>query len=132
MKALRLVFFFTLSGVIGFLVDSAALYLLKASVGLYFGRIVSFFLAVLATWVINRTLTYRDRESGLSKHNEFARYLGLMIGGGVLNFTVYTVLVGRFIMVNNYPVIGVAAGSLAGMAVNLITSRLLLYRFSIK
>lgn len=127
-KAFRIFFLFGLSGVIGFLVDTAVLHMLKDVFGVYYGRILSFFCAVFVTWLINRNATFRDRQSGLSKPNEFSRYVALMLGGGLVNYIVYAILVNRVEIVKDYLVIGVAAGSLAGMTVNLISSRFLLYR----
>ena len=129
-NSIRLIFLFGVSGVIGFIVDSAVLYLLKSSLGLYYARGVSFFCAAFATWLVNRTITFKDRESGLSKRREFSRYLVLMLGGGLVNYLVYAVLVGRLAIVGDHPILGVAAGSLAGMFINLATSRFLIFRFS--
>ena len=130
MKSMRVLFLFGVSGVIGFIVDSAVLYLLKSSLGLYYARGVSFFCAAFATWLVNRTITFKDRESGLSKRREFSRYLLLMLGGGLVNYLVYAVLVGRMTVVGDHPVLGVAAGSVAGMFINLLSSRFLIFRFS--
>ena len=79
MKVVRELVLFGLVGVIGFLVDSGVLYLLKSSMGLYYGRLVSFFCAVLTTWILNRYLTFSQRASGLSLIHEFSRYFGLML-----------------------------------------------------
>lgn len=129
MKTFRIIILFGFSGLVGFLVDAAVLYLLKDICGVYYGRICSFFCAVLCTWLINRHATFRDRRSGLSKVNELSRYAALMLGGGLVNYSIYALLVSQFDVLRDYLFIAVAAGSLAGMAVNLISSRFLLYRF---
>lgn len=122
-------FWFAFSGVAGFIVDSAVLYLLKGSMGLYAGRLVSFLAAVFATWLFNRTITFREQNSGHSKAKEFGIYLALMTIGGTINIAVYSFLVDSYSIIASHPVIGVAAGSLAGMTVNLLTSRFILFRF---
>ena len=52
----------------------------------------------------------------------------MMIGGSI-NYGVYAFMIARYAVIALYPVFGVAAGSLAGMTVNLVTSRFLLFRF---
>jgi putative flippase GtrA len=119
---------FAFVGTVGFLVDAAVLYLLKGMVGLYWGRLGSFLVAVLATWLLNRRITFRDRRSGIAPGIELAGYLLLMLLGALANLGVYTGLVLRYQWVREYPVFGVAAGSLAGMVLNFTSARQLLFR----
>ncbi len=128
MKVVRELVLFGLAGVIGFVVDSGVLYLLKPSLGLYYGRLFSFLCAVVTTWIINRHLTFNQRASGLTLTREFSRYLGLMLGGGVVNYVVYALLVYFFEFVARQPVWGVAAGSCAGMLVNWLLARYFIFR----
>jgi putative flippase GtrA len=119
---------FGLVGGVGFLVDAGVLYLLKGSIGLYWGRAVSFFCAAGATWILNRTFTFDGRSSGHHPLKEMLFYVGLMMIGGAVNYGAYAVLVANSALVARFPVLGVAAGSIAGMGVNLLTSRFLLFR----
>jgi putative flippase GtrA len=128
MKVVRELVLFGLVGVIGFLVDSGVLYLLKSSLGLYYGRLFSFISAVLTTWILNRHLTFSKRASGLSLWSEFSRYFGLMLGGGVINYTSYALLVYFVEFVARQPVWGVAVGSCAGMIVNYLLARFFIFR----
>jgi len=130
MKVVRELVLFGLVGVIGFLVDSGVLYLLKSSLGLYYGRLFSFISAVLTTWILNRHLTFVKRASGLSLFDEFSRYFGLMLGGGVVNYTCYALLVYYVEYIANEPVWGVAVGSCAGMMVNYLLARFFIFRGS--
>ncbi len=123
-------FFFGLVGAFGFAVDTSVLYLLRGSLGPFYARICSFLIAVFATWLMNRSITFRQRRSGLSALREFAIYLILMLAGGSVNYGIYAWLIISYQLVLQHPVIGVAAGSLAGMSVNLASSRFMLYRFS--
>lgn len=125
---LRRLFFFAVAGVIGLLVDIAVLYLLREAIGPFYGRGVSFFAAVVATWLVNRSLTFADRRSGLSRKREFTVYFTLMLAGGAVNYATYSALVLGFELVSRHLFLGVAAGSLAGMLVNFLTSRYLLFR----
>ncbi len=121
-------FWFGISGIIGFIVDTGILYLLKGSLGLYGARAVSFFSAVLATWIFNRSITFRNRKSGHSKTREFGIYIALMLAGGSINYAVYAFMIASSALAARQPVLGVACGSIAGMTINLLTSRFLLYR----
>lgn len=123
---------FGISGVIGLLVDIAVLYAIKGLLGPYVGRLVSFFAAVLATWLVNRSVTFSQRPSGLSLMSEFVRYVVLMIGGGLVNYAVFAFLVYQFSAVNEQPVWGVAAGSIVGMGFNFLSSRKMIFRQSAK
>lgn len=122
-------FLFGVAGALGFIVDTAVLYLLKGLMGVYGARVVSFLFAAFSTWLFNRSATFRDRKSGHSTIREFGLYLALMLIGGSVNYGIYALLISRHEVVAQYPVLGVAAGSIAGMLINLITSRFILFRF---
>ena len=128
MKLARELVLFGVVGVIGFLVDSGVLYLFKSAMGLYYGRLLSFFCAVVTTWLLNRHLTFKQRASGLSVIHEFSRYFGLMLGGGVVNYSSYALLVYFLDFFASQPIWGVAAGSCAGMVVNYLSARFLVFR----
>ena len=115
-------------GTAGFLVDAAILYLLRDTLGLLAARVPSFIAAVAVTWWLNRRFTFQSHPSGLSKWEEFRRYLVLMLIGGSMNYVVYAALLLAFGVIREYPVLGVAAGSIAGMGANLLGARLLLFR----
>ncbi len=125
---IRQVFLFAVAGVIGLIVDVAVLYALRDAIGPFYGRAVSFFGAVIATWLVNRSVTFRSRQSGLSLKKEFTAYFTLMLAGGAVNYAAYSVLVLGVALVREHLFLGVAVGSLAGMAVNFLTSRYLLFR----
>jgi len=122
-------FWFAISGIAGFIVDTVILMLLKDPLGLYLARLCSFFCAVFVTWLINRTFTFGDYHSNHSRVKEFLIYLSLMLAGGSVNYLLYALLVYTYSVVAIYPVIAVAAGSVAGMLINLLTSKFVLFRF---
>jgi putative flippase GtrA len=113
----------------GFIVDTSVLYMLKGFFGLYVARLFSFVLAAIATWVFNRSITFGTRMSNRPIRTELLVYLSLMLFGGIINYAVYAFLVYRNALVFMYPVLGVAAGALAGMSVNFVLSRFVLFRF---
>lgn len=125
---IRQILFFAVAGVIGLLVDIAVLYAVRDAIGPFYGRAMSFLAAVLATWLVNRAFTFRGRSSGLSRKREFTAYLTLMLAGGAVNYAAYSALVLGSATVRQHLFLGVAAGSLAGMAVNFITSKYVLFR----
>jgi len=128
MRSWQRFLWFFVAGLIGFVVDSGVLYATKEMLGLLIARVVSFTCAVLATWLLNRCVTFRDRSAGLGLFKEFLSYLGLMLFGGTLNYAVYAWMVLYVSIAQDSPVLGVAVGSLSGMLLNFMTSRYLLYR----
>ena len=129
MKIFWQILFFGISGTLGFIVDTGILYALKGILGLYIARVISFLFAMTCTWLFNRSIKFRAQRSGHSKKKEFGIYFVLMLLGGFFNYSTYAWLVSQSVEVSSNPVLGVAAGSLVGMVVNLLTSRFLLYRF---
>lgn len=113
---------FSVVGVIGFLVDSSVLYLgLELGLGLLSGRGVSYMAAVTATWALNRQFTF-----GASRRRpvvEWARFATTQLAGAAVNLGTYFALVTGSGFVARYPVLGVAAGSIAGLAVNFAVAR---------
>lgn len=119
---------FGVVGGIGFVVDTAVLYgALALGAGLYLGRAVSYIAAASATWALNRAWTFRGRGSG-PVHRQWALFLVVNLGGFVLNYGTYAALVAVVPFVAANPVLGVAAGSIAGMFSNFILSRRLVFR----
>ncbi|MBX3726579.1 MAG: GtrA family protein [Xanthomonadales bacterium] len=114
---------FGVVGVLGFLVDAGVLMLLVGPGGVdpYLARVPSFLAAATATWLCNRYWTFADRR-GRDRLAELRRWLLAMAGGGLVNYAVYAALLATLATVQAWPVLGVAAGSLAGMLVNFASS----------
>ncbi|WP_262966021.1 GtrA family protein [Methylobacter psychrophilus] len=129
-RLLKELILFAFVGGIAFAVDVGVLYLVKADIGIYWGRAASFFCAVIVTWLLNRQLTFKGRMSGLSLCSEFARYLTVMMGGGAVNYLLYASLVTTMENVAAQPVWGVAAGSGAGMMFNFIFAKYFIFKLS--
>jgi len=121
---------FAIVGAIGFVVDAGVLYLmLYLGLGPYLGRIVSFLAAATATWALNRRFTFRHLIGKRASLREWLQYLLLMGLGFCANYGVYVLVLAVLENAGRLaPMIGVAAGSLAGMGVNFVTSRTLFRR----
>ena len=119
---------FAIAGGAGFVVDTGVLYLLKGALGLYGARAVSFVCAVATTWIINRSFAFKGQSANLPIWREFLHYLGAMILGGAVNYAVYAAPVATIPLVAAQPVLGVAAGVVAGMFVNFLLADKLVFK----
>jgi putative flippase GtrA len=114
---------FGVVGTIGFVVDTAVLYAgLWLGLGLYGGRAVSYVAAATTTWALNRIWTFRGQGEGPA-WRQWAIFLAVNLVGFACNYGTYAALVSGVAFVAQHPVIGVAAGSLAGMIGNFLLSR---------
>lgn len=114
---------FGVVGTAGFLVDTAALYAgLALGLGLYSGRAVSYLVAASTTWALNRAWTFRTAPRA-PMARQWALFLVVNLLGFACNYGTYAALVATMPLVAAHPVIGVAAGALAGMVGNFWLSR---------
>ena len=120
---------FALVGTIGFGVDVAVLYLCLAALGLgvYSGRVVSYFAAATTTWYLNRRITFAGFEAAKPLRQWF-RFVLTNGFGGLVNYGVYSVIVSFGADLPYAPLIGVAAGSIAGLALNFAASQAFVFR----
>lgn len=114
---------FGIVGTIGFLVDSVVLYGgLAVGLGLYWGRAVSYLAAATTTWALNRAWTFRGQGDGPA-WRQWAAFVVVNLVGFMCNYGTYAALVTSVAFAQQHPIIGVAAGSLAGMIGNFLLSR---------
>lgn len=120
---------FCLAGGIAFLVDAGIVLLMVKQWGAdpYLARVVSFACAVTTTWQINRKLAFRGQRA-LSLGAEFRRYIASQMGGLGINYGVYAAMVWAIPLVARWPVIGVAAGSAAGLVANYTLAKKFVFR----
>lgn len=116
---------FGIVGGIGFLVDTGVLYTCMYLLGMgpYSGRVVSFIVAASTTWICNRLFTFKGHESDDAAHVQWAKFVVVSMGGFVFNYGAYALLIATIPLVHEHPVIGVAAGSIAGMFFNFFVSK---------
>lgn len=124
----RSLLLFGLAGVVGLAVDVGVLTLLHQTLGVFAARIVSFIAAATTTWLLNRKLAFANRSAAVGLWVEYVRYMGLMLGGGLVNYAMYSLLAWQFSRQSLWLALYVAIGSLAGMIVNYFGASRWLYR----
>ena len=121
---------FAVVGVLAFLVDASVLQAALA-LGLdpYSGRVASYLCAATAAWAMNRRYTFRVPErEGLA--GEWLAYLAANAIGGLVNYGTYVLALWLSGAVRTWPVLGVAAGSVAGLAFNFVVNKYWVFRRS--
>ena len=113
-------FKFCIVGSAGFLVDTGVYYLAAIILPVLLSRILSFSSAVLFTYYFNRSFTFKNQSA--ITINEFLKYYSAMVLGGAVNIGSFWLLMHIFSIINSYPILGIAFGSIAGLVVNFITS----------
>ena len=115
-------------GVVGFLVDTAAVYATAAALGLYAAGVFAYAVAVTTTWWLNRVWTFRGAGRPGPMHRQWLRFVLANLPGLCLNLGTYFMLVATVPFCARVPVLAVAAGALAGMSANFILSRQMVFR----
>lgn len=122
-------FRFGVVGTVGFLVDAGVLWAMMAlGAGPYGGRILSYVAAASATYALNRAWTFRSAARGAPVARQWGLFLALNLLGFAANYGTYATLLSTTEAVARWPVLGVAAGSLAGMFINFGLSRRFVFR----
>ena len=114
-------------GTFGFLIDTAAVYGLRRSLGLYGAGVAAYLVASTCTWLLNRMWTFRGLGSG-PVHHQWVRFLAVNLGGFVLNRGPYAILITFVPLCAQEPVSAVGAGAIAGMFLNFSLSRTMVFR----
>ncbi len=114
-------------GLLGFCFDTSTVYLCAPWIGLYGAGVVAYLVASTVTWLVNRRWTFRDRAHG-RLHSQWALFVVANAGGFVLNRGTFFALVAAVPLCRGYPVLAVAAGSLAGMFANFTMASRVVFR----
>ncbi len=120
---LRTVFWFGITGVLGFLVDAGLLHFLVSdwNVNLYLARAGSFTCAATATWLLNRIITFAaPQRRGRELAVEWTAYFAASLGGGCINYLVFALAVRVSPLLHQVPTIAVALGTLGAMSFNFL------------
>lgn len=119
-------FFFI--GVVGFIIDGGVLTLLHARLDFspVSARLVSFPVAVSATWLLNRHFTFAKRED---RHigKEWLLYGLVNTTGALLNLGIYIFLVRTWNQLAAYPIVPLAMAASIAMLFNFTGSRFLVF-----
>ncbi|MEO8536319.1 MAG: GtrA family protein [Betaproteobacteria bacterium] len=118
MNSIRLLRF-ALVGAVGFVVDAGVLTAMLGSVtpSVYAARAVSFSVAVLVTWLLNRRFVFGPTQRQHAGA-EYLRYLVTQVIGALTNLAVFFTLVAAFPVLTGRPVVPLAAGAVLGAIVN--------------
>jgi putative flippase GtrA len=122
-------FRFGVIGTGGFIVDSTVLYIALHALKLdpYSGRLLSWFVAATFTWAMNRRFTFSDTRPPVK---QWLAFLAANAVGGIVNYAVYAALITFSATVAATPILGVAAGSIAGLFFNFTASKWVVFRRS--
>ena len=117
---------FAFVGGIGFLVDGGILTVASQvfGVNLYLSRALSFSVATLVTWLLNRSFVFAVATPlAEARGREYARYLAVQIAGALLNLGVFALLIALYPGLHSVPVVPLAVGALFGMVLNFLGAR---------
>lgn len=119
---------FGLVGAVGFAVDGGLLQLLVSlGWGPIAARTLSFPAAVLATWWLNRSITFRERESG-GLLASLLRYIAVSVVGTGVNFGIYASLVLASATMAAHPLLPFAIASGVALVFNYLGSKHFAFR----
>jgi putative flippase GtrA len=112
---------FLLGGAVAFGVDSAVTMLLTRLVGapVLIARLAAISLAMIASWLINRTITFP--VAGPPSLPEFARFAAVAWMAAALNYAMFAAVI--FLVPALHPVAAIAIASLAAMAFSYLGMR---------
>ena len=120
---------FGLVGVAGFTVDAVVLHGLVRFSGLgpYGARLVSFPVAVLATWLLNRSFTFRQ-PTAHGPLRQALTYAAVQGAGGAANIAVYSTALALAPALNHALLIPLAFGSAAGLCLTFLGAKHIAFR----
>jgi putative flippase GtrA len=120
---------FGVVGVVGFVVDTATVYgaHFLAGLDLYTAGALAYLAAATTTWALNRAWTFADAPRD-RPGRQWAVFVAVQLAGFALNRGTYAALVTFLPLAAAHPVLAVAAGSIAGMSVNFLTAKRIVFR----
>jgi putative flippase GtrA len=122
---------FLMVGTVGFLVDGAILQTLVSLAGWnpVPARLVSFSIAVVVTWLLNRHFTFKAAESAKAAPvRSVLRYMVVSIAGAGINVGTFTALVLLSALMAAHPIIPLAVGSVVALMFNYLGSKHFAFR----
>lgn len=75
---------------------------------------------------MNRRYTFEVEHP--PTHAEWVRYIAFMLLGALVNYGMFAISIAVWELARAQPWLGVAVGSIAGLSINFLTSRLLVFR----
>lgn len=115
-------------GGVGFIIDGTLLWLLITfDLNPFVARAFSFPAAVVATWLLNRNWTFRATRNANGK-SQFRLYFSVQLVGSLVNYLVYSAVIGVFGTASATVFWGFVAGSAVGSVLNFCGARLIAFR----
>lgn len=129
-RGLRQFLRFLLVGTGGLAID-VAFFLAMIALGsdVYLARAASAFLAVTATWWINKEWTFRS-PSREHRRNTYPAYLAVQSGGLAVSYTVFAIVQTLFPGDMLHALFALASGSAAALLFNFVGARGIVFRSS--
>lgn len=122
------VFRFAMVGGTGFLTEALVIWLGTTflGMGVIAVRVPSFILAVLVTWYLNRSYTFDMAHKTFRE--SFPPYVAANSVGLGLNFLSYTAAALVFPVMQQWPILLLAVGSLVGMGFNFCAAKFFIFK----
>lgn len=120
----RQLLLFAGAGAVGFVIEAVVITALVVlwDLNIYLARLISFTLAVLATWRLNREFAFSGSASA-DRAREYGRYFLVQTFGAIVNLAVFAILVTLYESLHAWPVIPLAAGAAVALLFNFVASR---------
>lgn len=119
---------FALVGAAGFCVDAGILtWLMGAGWSILLARLVSFSMAVTATWLLNRSWTFQD-SSVVVVGRQYALYTAIQVLGALINLSIFTLLITLYVPFRNWPWIPLGAAAFFALAFNYVATHRLIFK----
>ena len=119
---------FGVVGSVGFIFDGGLLWLLLTiGINPYHARLISFPIAVIITWWLNRVWTFNSAAQA-KPFSQLNRYILTQMLGALTNYSVYTLYLLIFYASSGHVLAGFALGSAFGMVVNFLGMRRLVFK----
>ncbi len=117
-------------GAIGFLVDSATFLLMTSQCCGWSplkARLLSAYISLTVTWVLNRRFTFRERIS-LDARSEYIRYLIAQIVGLLANLSIFGLCIAFVPTLRARPFLALCIGASVALVLNFTTARTYAFR----
>ena len=115
-------------GSVGFIFDGGLLWLLLTiGINPYLARLISFPIAVLITWWLNRIWTF-ESAARARPFSQLNRYILIQMLGALANYSVYALYLSLTNTSSGHALLGFALGSTLGMVVNFLGMRCLVFK----